>query len=222
MNVQRNYDEALNTMWGLIKLLPIYSSLYDSISQYSILAIGSTLRTILKDSNNTQSLLSQTNRKNKMQFLDTAIKGNSNLSFWNINNVSNCTIIVGNIYAGLLAKSLTTNNNEYILDFTPLKEKNNKYAEWKSFDEWYEKTIIFKNNSYKMTRKDVVEIITDKDGGSHFDPTIPDKYDIFRHPTSLNITLNGTLAVFNQNPVYVSLLQIAYEVVESIRNYDAN
>ncbi len=68
----------------------------------------------------------------------------------------------------------------------------------------------------KMTRKDIIEIVTDKDGGAHLDPKIPENYAEFREPTALHFKLNGKDAIFNQNPVYVSLRQIAYELLESL------
>ena len=55
-----------------------------------------------------------------------------------------------------------------------------------------------------------------KDGGAHFDPNVPIKYDTFRHPNLFTVSFGGTVIPFSKNPVYVSVRQMAWEVLETI------
>lgn len=228
-DIRRGDDEAEEAFVQIVKLLEKLCEQFDQGLYYSAVLIGTLLRTLLKDSqdkrrkNSSVSLLSQVGKKD-IQFLDTSIKGPSGGSFWTFNNIHNCNIQFNQfIYAGLLQKTMTQNeSDEFSLDFLPLLDRNNNGLRYLNFANWYENTTVFENSSFTLTRKDVIETVTDKDGGAHFDPTIPEEYAAFRKPTSLNIKINGQDAVFKQNPVYVTLRQIAYELLHSLKNANDN
>lgn len=208
----------IETIFGeLTMLLKKLCEIYDEGLTYSAVLISTLLRTLLKDKGNTKSMLMQLNLKDSLKFLDSSTKRGTT-SFWeigeNVSNISICTY--ANFYGGLLKKKIQNLNGELTLDFLPLLDAN-RTVRWLSFDEWYKGTVLESPTPMKMTRKDIIEIVTDKDGGAHIDSKIPENYAEFRESTSLHYKLNGKDAIFNQNPVYVSVRQIAYELLESLK-----
>lgn len=201
-------------------LLKKLCEIYDEGLTYSAVLIGTLLRTLLKDNSNTKSMLMQLNKKDSIQFLDSSTS-KKEVSFWEFgDNISHITICNNpDFYGGLLKKKVLNLNSKLSLNFVPLLDAN-KNIRWLSFDEWYEAPVLESPTFMRMTRKDIIETVTDKDGGAHFDPTIPKNYAEFREPTSLHIKLNGKDAIFNQNPVYVSMRQIAHELLKSLTNTD--
>ena len=79
--------------------------------------------------------------------------------------------------------------------------------------------IVFRDLSTKkeLSRWDVISLIANKDGGAHFDSNVPIKYDTFRHPNLFTVRFGETIIPFSKNPVYVSVRQMAWEVLESVK-----
>jgi hypothetical protein len=48
-----------------------------------------------------------------------------------------------------------------------------------AFDDW-RKELVFENRKSRLTRKDLVLTIANKDGGAHFDTEVDERYDDFR------------------------------------------
>lgn len=68
----------------------------------------------------------------------------------------------------------------------------------------------------KMTRKQVIENIAEKEGGCHIDPDSTDEQLAFQKPEALRVQINGMIVEFKPAPVYVSLRQIAWEVMQTL------
>ena len=193
---------------------------YDNGNTFAIVLVAVLLRTLLKTKRrkkeelSTISVLEQLGL-HTMPFVDsTALKGS--FSFWQFgNNICNHTFLMQNVYGGLLIKKVTNKDNGLNLDFLPLLDAN-KNSRTLPFEEWYQ-GVVFESKEYSFTRENCIEHVADKDGGAHLDRNIPMDYYTFRQPTALHVLIDGQLAVFNQNPVYVSVRQIAWEVLESIK-----
>ena len=106
-------------------------------------------------------------------------------------------------------------------DFLPLLNAN-RVLKQTSFNDWYDNDKVLKVGEYEFTRKCCIETVSDKDGGAHFDPTIPIDYYTLRQPSSLKMIVDGQIVRFNQNPIYVSVRQIAWEVMESLKGIKEN
>ncbi len=203
-----------------LELLQLNCKQYDAGSVISAVQIATQLRVLVHDTAMSTSLLAQTGRKNNIQYVDSSIKHRGGISFWHIENVSNQVITVNEyIYAGLLKKTMTNGLNGKMptLNFEPLLEANNHGSKWEDFDTWYKGQTMFEYGQLKMTRKDIICTLANKEGGAHVDLNYSDDYKYFKEPTMLDININGLLARFNQNPVYVSVRQIAWEVLESMK-----
>ena len=87
------------------------------------------------------------------------------------------------------------------------------------FREWWNKIVFVDNKKRNFTRRDLVLIVANKDGGSHVDAKLPKKYiDLIK-----NNSLGWEYSVNNQQPkpietnaAYVAIRQIAYEIVQSL------
>ncbi len=66
----------------------------------------------------------------------------------------------------------------------------------------------------------MIENIAEKEGGCHYDTNSTPEQQTFQKPESLHVNLNGTLIEFKPAPVYTSLRQIAWEVMESLKEYN--
>ena len=193
---------------------------YDKGNTFAIVLVAVLLRTLLKtkrrkkEESSTISVFEQLGL-HTMPFVDTSTpKGVT--SFWHLGgNIWNHTFLMQNVYGGLLIKKVTNKDNGLNLDFLPLLGAN-KNSKTLPFEEWYQ-GVVFESKEYSFTRENCIEYVADKDGGAHLDRNIPMDYYTFRQPTALHVLIDGQLAVFNQNPVYVSVRQIAWEVLESVK-----
>lgn len=193
---------------------------YDNGHIFAIVLVAVLLRTLLKTKRHKKEELSTISvfeqlGLHTMPFVDTSTpKGVT--SFWQFgNNICNHTFLMQNVYGGLLIKKVTNKDNGLNLDFLPLLDAN-KNSRTLPFEEWYQ-GVVFESKEYSFTRENCIEYVADKDGGAHLDRNISMDYYTFRQPTALHVLIDGQLAVFNQNPVYVSVRQIAWEVLESIK-----
>lgn len=191
---------------------------YDNGNTFAIVLVAVLLRTLLKttkrgkEENHTISVFEQLGL-NSIPFIDSSAQKGS-FSYWHLgDNICNHTFLTQDVYGGLLSKYITNGENGLNLDFRPLLDAN-KSAKKLPFEKWYN-GVVFQSKEYSFTRENCIEYVADKDGGAHLDKNIPMNYATFRQPTALQIIVDGQLAVFNQNPVYVSVRQIAWEVMES-------
>ena len=202
-----------------LELLKLNCKQFDEGSVVSAVQIATQLRVLVHDTNKSVSLLAQTGLKNTIQYLDSSIRHRGGLCFWSMANVSHQTILSnGEIYAGLLRKKMTDGLNGKMptLDFAPLMGDNSRESQWEDFATWYTGQTMFEYRQLKMTRKDIICTLANKEGGAHVDLNYSDDYKYFMEPTMLDININGVLARFSQNPVYVSVRQIAWEVMKSL------
>ena len=187
---------------------------YDKGNTFAVVLIAVVLRTLLKTRGSTISVLEQLGL-HTIPFVDSSLPKGS-FSFWRLGeHVCNHTFLAQNVYGGLLSKHVTNGEKGLNFDFCPLLGANRNASE-KPFGEWY-KTDVFENKKLTLSREDCINIVADKDGGAHLDKNVPETYAYFREPTALKIIVDGQVAVFNKNPVYVSIRQIAWEVLESVK-----
>ena len=116
---------------------------------------------------------------------------------------------------GLVKKSVKTiADNRQSYRYEPI-EGANRDSQLLSYSDWYNETI-FELGQFSLNRREIVEIITDKDGvWSH--PQYSEAFEFFSQPQALQLEVNGEIIHFENNPVYVSLVQIAWEVMESLK-----
>lgn len=202
-----------------VELLKLSCEQFDKGNVVAAVQIATQLRVLVHDTAQSHSLLQQLGIKDSLQYTDSSIK-HRGISFLHLENMSNQVISVSDsIYAGLLIRKMANGDREHFptLDFAPLLETNLRDSAHVDFETWYTGQMMFECLGLKMTRRDIICTLANKEGGAHVDLRYSDAYKYFKEPTMLDITINGRQACFRQNPVYVSVRQIAWEVMESLK-----
>lgn len=210
----------------LLQRLQKFCSEFDGGDQYAALMISVVLRTLLKTTVNkntgkeiTVSVMDQLGLQNTL-FYDTRKpeKGISGVTL----ESGTCNQHIsfrGDVSATLLNIRVVPCPNagpgqcEY--HFEPVLDKFG-YRKIK-FSEWYEQPV-YSICGVPVTRKALIEHISEKEGGAHFDKDLgKQSYVDFREKNALHIIVNGREMLFCENPAFVSLRQIAYEVLMTFR-----
>ena len=121
-------------------------------------------------------------------------------------------------HMGLIELTLGTKGAEYSapLDKVPSKDLNGKIP----FKDWWEKNIVLEDaNKNQFTRKDLVLIMCNQDGGAHVDLDLDDKYIDLTRTKSLGWTYykNGEEKLITEAEL-ASIRQIAHELLKSLKD----
>lgn len=221
MSEERNnktQEELEKRLQSQLRLLNDYCKQYDAGRTEYIFPMSVALRVLLKDTRNCNSLLKQLGRKETLQFIDSAHHAKNCFCCWEICDLSNATLIDGAVYAGLVAKHLRGEKDRLVTELIPLCNFSQApKPQRKSFEDWYNEEVL-DDGRLKMTRKNVIENIAEKEGGCHIDSDSTDEQVAFQKPEALRIYLNRMIVDFDPAPVYVSLRQIAWEVMETLNS----
>ncbi|MFH0734377.1 MAG: hypothetical protein V1773_06190 [bacterium] len=191
---------------------------YDNGEINEIKRISVHLRNLLKDSKSVKSALEHLEEKTNLKYWDSSTK---NFGFCNykINNMQHCTVFDVGVYMGLVMKEISGINGSYTYHFSPLfREPDWQNQGYLDFSRWYSQVIYFDPKGSKITREKLILTVAEQDGGSHFDLKVNDHYYKFKQKDSLSLIVNGKKVVFENNPAFASLRQIAHELLVSIKN----
>ena len=190
---------------------------FDQGDNDALYSTCSILRWLLSDSLDTKSLLTQAGKKSEIKFIDSSIKDRQGFSYWTIGgNICNINMqATPATYAGLLYKKLARANDKFLqCDIEPLFDRSAHEAKMVDFDEWYHQEVYANvRRGCSISRKDIIENLPENEIGVRKSG----KYDIFKDSTMLGFYINGMPIRFSQNPAFVSLRQIAWEVIESLK-----
>lgn len=119
---------------------------------------------------------------------------------------------------GLIMMRMGPDGAEYEppLDFGP----PDRYIKGKvNFDDYWNKIVFVDNNQNKLTRKQLVLAVANKDGGAHVDPKLNAAYNDITRNNSLGFkyTINGKESPIT-DPELASIRQIAHEVLKSLND----
>lgn len=200
---------------------------FDSGRTEAALWIAVVLRTLLYTKGKKDKSILDQLKKNNPQFnpslLSTSFPIPTTKNFiqgWEIRNVCNTTLTTASVFMGLLKKILWgQNNGEYVVDVEPMRDWHSQKNRYLSFNEWLNE-IIFEDSEKKisLSRLKAIKVVANKEGGAHLEATIPNYYLAFRSKDLLKIRCNGEPLCFTRNPVFVSIRQIAWELIESLKH----
>lgn len=229
----RDPQEVVDVFEYNISMLKHLCAEFDNGRTESALWIAVILRTLLYTHYNTEGIstslsiidqLKEMDSKYDFAFLSTSFpcpEVNSFAQGWQLgDDVCGIHIATASVYAGLIVKTIRCSDHGvgYIADMA-MKAAAFEYTNhWLPLDRWMAEIVFCDNsNGIRMSRLDVIRMIANKDGGAHFDPNVPVKYDTFRHPELFTVHFGETEVPFSSNPVYLSVRQIAWEVLESVK-----
>ena len=162
--------------------------------------------------------------KYNIDFLSTVFPRPTAKSFllgWNFgDHIRGIHIAPSSVYTGLLINTLNGKEGGGYVAYVRIKagevDEVNRFL---PFAKWWEEVVFSDSTTnQQLSRWDIIDMLANKDGGAHFDPNIPVKYDTFRHPDLFEVYFGSTKVPFSKNPVYVSVRQIAWEVMESLKS----
>jgi hypothetical protein len=201
--LEEKYEEFLT-------LLSVLCECFDSSDKEILaLSISTAIRVLVHDTSNSTSLLNHLAKKN-IKFLSTNYINRREKVHLGL--VRRINVGVNNGVGGQAKYWPLCNENYFPMPST------NSYLE---FEEWWSSEIVFDSTESKLTRKDLVLAVTNKDGGAHFDNKVQKKYDDFRYSWSGGSTLigisSGQKRGYDNIPTYPAIRQIGYEILATLK-----
>lgn len=192
----KDYREHLKEQ---IYFLQSSAKLYDLGNEIEAKRMAVSLRVLLYDTQDSASLLGQMRLKKKMQFVSTAQKYDpTNLL------TQQC----------LLSMTIGPDGGYY----NPLFENDDRYN-LLSCREWGYEIVFCDMHRNLYRRKDLIQLLANMDGGAHVDGDIPDDYSALKGNDLtgwLCIAADGTQSGMKNDPVYASMRQMTFEVLQSL------
>jgi len=210
------FEEILKEQIHLLKKSNLE---FDNGDEIEAIRIAGHLRTLLHQTSNSTSLLEHLLIRDSLLLYDTSLPKGAFGGFRIGSNTRNCQIssAPNSFYAGLLCKEIQGNENQINLF---------KYSAWLESShlrnkivlaEWWDNNIVFDDNiSNQLTRANVICLVANKDGYSHVDDNLPEKYLTFKNNTIVKININGIIMNPENIPIYHAVRQISYEFLSSL------
>lgn len=230
--IERDPQEIVDVYEYNVSMLQHLCDEFDNGRTEAALWIAVVLRTLLHTHSDHKGKrtsfaiidqLKEIDKKYDFDFLSTCFGCPSSTSFaqgWQLGDgVCGVNVLAASVYAGLIIKTINRVEGGvgYVVDAVIKGTEFKHTHHWLLLNEWMNEEVFRDNESgEKLSRWDVISMIANKDGGAHFDPKVPIKYDTFRRPDLFTVSFGETIIPFSKNPVYVSVRQIAWEVLESL------
>ena len=178
--------------------------------------VATNIRTLVHDTSNSISLLKKLNLKN-IQFIDTNAP-KSSISYWKLSNAGISNGVFGNSpYIGIVGKELFGNEDGTMsIKYFPIYKQWEIFKPKIDFETWWNTEIYDNRNGDTLTRKGLILNVANKDGGAHID-NLKQEYKSFKKNDIIKFSINGKLQGFDNIPVYAAVMQIAWELVTSIK-----
>jgi len=188
------------------------SNSYDAGNKWEAKRLATTAYTILHDGGrNSKSLLGQMGAKDSALFLST----NQPPDVPGIQTIS--------ILGGMCAVEWGADGPNYV----PVLE-NSFEKRYLGFDSWWNEVVFTNTRGQSITRKNLVFSLRSQDGGSHFDPSLPDNAYLHMKDGSdtsmrafageLKPTVNMSDSMPIQNGHLAIMRQVAYELMTSLKS----
>lgn len=162
------------------------------VSEAKRLAVS--LRVLLHDTPRSHSLLGQLNRLTG-KFISSAMEHQP-----------------GNLgtHGGLIMTSISRGSRHFApLDNVPWGER------WLQFSHWWNEVIFVDGARAELTRRDLVLVVANQDGGAHVDPTLSDEYNrLSRHNSMGWIHHPGSVPV--EGAACSAIRQVSHEILKTL------
>ena len=189
-----------------MKLIKVLCECYDQGNDIVALSIATAIRVLVHDTNKSKSLFAHLDIKDA-EYLST-----------------NLQITEGFVHLGIVRR-INVGVNDGIggeEKYWPLCDEryfpSPKEQSFLNFNDWWNEQV-FRNDSFSLSRRDLVLSVTNKDGGAHFDTEVEQRYNDFRKTWSGGSSLvgrkSGRLRGYDNIPIYPAVRQIAYELLHS-------
>lgn len=198
----RNPEEVKSALFIQCLALRASCEAYDKGEWWEALRLATSVYIIVHDGGrNSQSLLKQLGLRGRMRFISTAFQ-------YSPGNVLRETHLVATrIYGDGRAEYRPK------LGDGPTEERAIQ------FSDWWDKELIFRDGSHRLTRKRLVFVLRSQEGGAHFDPEIrdPNYLQFAKEQLTTPRVIFGDTSRPILGAEIASMRQIAWELLESIK-----
>jgi hypothetical protein len=198
--MKRTRDELLRAFDVQKSALAASCRSYDEGNKWEALRLATATYTLVHDyGKKGRSILGQLGVKDKMKFLSTGYHVGPK--------------VVGHVNPMVTLQLHVDRPSEYIPRFSTVEEPIRQV----SFGQWWERDIIIKDGTAELTRKRLVFVLRNQEGGSHFD-------DEVRDPAYVSLTRSSNALVIRRGhePQLVfavelaTMRQVAWELTKTL------
>ncbi len=182
-----------------LQFLQASAESYDNGFDGEAKRLAVTVRVLVHDKGQSQSLLGQLGKKT-IDFYDTALPNHP-----------------GNFlpYSGLIMSRVSLSRSKYLplLDDGP-----DKLFRLVNFATWWNAIVLIDGQRNQISRRDIVLAMADKDGGAHVDPSLDEIYSRLSRSNSLGqyALVQGEAPYPFKNPERATVRQIAHEILKTL------
>jgi hypothetical protein len=204
MKTERTQDELLNHLDESLKFLKASSDSFDSGFPGEAKRLAVIVRTLIHDTGASHSLLGLLKIKDDMEFYNTAIPyDKTNLA----------------PYHGLVKLFMGSKGGNYVPLLSEKEGLSGHPNNYISFEVWWNEVVIDDKQSNSYTRRGLMDLLANKEGGAHVDSKIDTNYKELNNQMGWKqvIVVDGkeVESPFSDVELY-SMRQIAYELLISI------
>jgi hypothetical protein len=194
---QRTPQDLEELLAEQIQFLEASATAFDQGFEGEAKRLAVTARVLLHDTDRSHALLDQINKKPAL-FWDTALP----------NEAGNQTP-----HGGLVFAAIGGNESKYVamLDDVP---QNRKIP----FDEWWNAKVFSDDRRETLSRRDLVLIAANQDGGAHVDPTLDEIYARLSKDNSMGgfvVDADGPKPLLG--PERAAIRQVAHELLKTLQ-----
>lgn len=197
-------ETAQKHLDGNLALMIIGTKLYDDGNQEEAVNLAIHTRALLHSTGKNESPISQLQIKNNIFVLSTTTQ-----------------YIPGKpgAYYGLLGEILAE-GEESKGDLLPMCQVDKEFVnKWHGFDDWWNELVV-NDQGFSLSRKDVVLMIANQNGGAHIAADHDEKYAAWARDGSGWIQSDNQESILPYDKVYATMRQIAFEILKSFEYYN--
>lgn len=204
--VEQTSNELMMHLRDHIGFLEASNASFDAGFLGEAKRLATTIRVLVHDTRNSDSLLGILDFKTKIKYLSTAYPVDPR-------NLMSHHGLIGMLFNGI------TGSASYCAplgDLPPGFTRENL-----SFIDWWEEVVIIDSLKAEFTRKDLILALANKDGGAHVDTHLDMDYAELTRNNSVGweVSSNNSDAEPLLDVELFSARQISYEILTAINNY---
>lgn len=211
IKIEQSQQELLSHLKEQIQFIKKSATDFDNGDITEAKRIAVHIRTLVHDTKNSTSLLSQLGIKEKILFLNSALPYRSNT----ISHTGLVYLKCSNTSDGVISTYSPFLNNG-----PPIKKERITFIDW-----WEKKIVLTDQRQNQFTRRDLILNVSNTDGGAHIDGKINKEYAELSRENSVGfvlVTTKQNQPEKRESIKYIelaSIRQVAFELLESISRF---
>lgn len=200
----------LREQWSFLETS---ARLYDQGEYHEAKRLAATVRLFCHDTAASHALLAQLGVLKRLKFIDTNSMGETTERFAEVPRDRGVRYVT--VFESGLAPA-----GGYPTGLVAPRGRATRY-EPKNFKVWWNADALRDTPVSVLTRRDIVLMLANTDGGAHVDPVLEHRYDALSRNNGLGTfgyrTAEGVETVIDTNPALPIMRQMAFELMETLR-----